>query len=156
LPVGRWALWHPDGEPLDRATTAEVLARQFLKRYGVVLRDLLARERVAPSWRQLLEVYRRWEAQGEIRGGRFVSGLVGGNLRCLGRSSAARHGARQTCRLVVIPAADPLNLVGIVLPGSRVPAGSGDAIAHRAGVPVDVGPPGALLRKVQGAKPASD
>jgi len=158
LPVGRWALWHPDGEPLDRATTVEALARQFLKRYGVVLRDLLARERVAPSWRQLLEVYRRWEAQGEIRGGRFVSGLVGEQFALPVAVEALRAVRRATDddRLVVIPAADPLNLVGIVLPGSRVPAGSGDAIAHRAGVPVDVGPPGALLRKVQSVAPVAD
>ena len=158
LPVGRWALWHPDGELLDRATTVEVLARQFLKRYGVVLRDLLARERVAPSWRQLLEVYRRWEAQGEIRGGRFVSGLVGEQFALPEAVEALRAVRRATDddRLVVIPAADPLNLVGIVLPGSRVPAGSGDAIAYRAGVPVEIGPPGALFRKVQGVAPAAD
>jgi len=152
LPVGRWALWHPDGEPIERGAVVEVQARQFLRRYGVVLRDLMARERVAPTWRELLDVYRRWEAQGEIRGGRFVAGLVGEQFALPEAVEALRavRRASEDGRVVVIAASDPLNLVGILLPGPRVPATSGDAIAHKAGVPVDVGPPGALLRKIQG------
>jgi ATP-dependent Lhr-like helicase len=155
LPVGRWALWRPRGEPPEPAKVHEVWARQLLRRYGVVLRDLLARERLAPSWRHLLEVYRRWEAQGEIRGGRFVAGLVGEQfalpeaveaLRAVRRADDGDH-------VVVIFAADPLNLVGTLLPGSRLPAGSGEAIAYRGGVPIEVGPPGALLRKVQSGSP---
>jgi ATP-dependent Lhr-like helicase len=151
LPVGRWALWHPDGDVIDRAGAVEVQARQFLRRYGVVLRDLMARERIAPSWRELLDVYRRWEAQGEIRGGRFISGLVGEQFALPEAVEALRAVRRATDddRVVVVAAADPLNLVGILVPGSRVPASSGDAIAHKAGVPIDVGPSGALLRRIQ-------
>jgi ATP-dependent Lhr-like helicase len=128
-----------------------VQARQFLRRYGVVLRDLMARERIAPSWRELLDVYRRWEAQGEIRGGRFISGLVGEQFALPEAVEALRAVRRATDddRVVVVAAADPLNLVGILVPGSRVPASSGDAIAHKAGVPIDVGPSGALLRRIQ-------
>ena len=76
LPVGRWAMWQSPTEVTPR-TPDDAIARQLLRRYGVVFRDLLAREPVAPPWRVLLGVYRRWEAQGEIRGGRFVSGFVG-------------------------------------------------------------------------------
>lgn len=155
LPVGRWALWRPAAEPQDQGLAPQVWARQLLRRYGVVLRDLLARERLAPSWRHLLEVYRRWEAQGEIRGGRFVAGLVGEQFALPEAVEALRavRRASDDDRVVVIPAADPLNLVGTLLPGSRVPAGSGDAIVYRGGVPVEIGPPGALLRKVQSCSP---
>ncbi len=150
LPVGRWALWHPGGEPLDRDASLETVARQLLRRYGVVLRDLLARERCAPPWRNLLDVYRRWEAQGEIRGGRFVAGFVGEQF-ALPEAVEALRAVRRTedSGPVIIAAADPLNLVGILLPGPRVPVSSGDAIALKGGVALDVGPPGALLRKFQ-------
>ncbi len=151
LPVGRWALWQPGGEPVSRHEAVDTLAKQLLRRYGVVFRDLLARERSAPAWRVLLEVYRRWEAQGEIRGGRFVAGFIGEQfavpeavetLRAVRRAQADNE-------IVVIPAADPLNMMGILLPGARVSPFSGLAIAHRNGAPVDVAPLGALLSRLQ-------
>ncbi len=151
LPVGRWALWQPGGEPVSRHEAVEALARQFLRRYGVVYRDLLARERTAPAWRALLDVYRRWEAQGEIRGGRFVDGFIGEQfalpeavetLRAVRRAPSGNE-------VVVISAADPLNVVGILLPGARVSPFSGMAIAHRNGAPIDVAPLGALLSRLQ-------
>ncbi|MGQ0550856.1 MAG: Lhr family helicase, partial [Armatimonadota bacterium] len=77
LPVGRWSLWAASSEATTKEERIEAWARQLLRRYGVVFRELLARERGAPSWREVLQVCRRWEAQGQIRGGRFVAGLVG-------------------------------------------------------------------------------
>lgn len=156
LPVGRWALWYSSADASRRSerrdvVRCETVARQLLRRYGVVFRDLLARERSAPAWRDLLETYRLWEAQGRIRGGRFVAGLVGEQYalpEAVDTLRAVRR-APEDADLVVISAADPLNLVGILLPGSRVSPLSGMAIAHRNGAPVEVGPMGAMLRSLQ-------
>ena len=110
-----------------RPETLEAVARQLLLRWGVVFRDLLARESIAPPWRDLLVTLRRMEAQGEIRGGRFVSGFVGEQfarpeavdlLREIRRSQAAGD-------VPNVSAADPLNLAGIVTPGPRVSPLSG-------------------------------
>ena len=149
MPVGRWSLWR--SEAVDTGETSEqsieFVARQLLRRYGLILRELLARESCAPPWRSLLTIYRKLEARGEIRGGRFVSGFVGEQfalpeaidlLRAV-RRSEANHGA------VIVSAADPLNLVGILTPGPRVSPYSGQAIAYTDGVPTDIGPLGAVL-----------
>jgi ATP-dependent Lhr-like helicase len=102
-------------------------ARILLCRYGVLFRELLARESNAPKWRDLLPILRRLEARGEIRGGRFVSGAFGEqyclpeaveSLRAARRQSAARVAEPP----VTVAAADPLNLVGILVPGVRTPA----------------------------------
>ncbi len=156
LPVGRWALWATSMDATGKEERAEAWARQLLRRYGVVFRELLTRERGAPPWRVVLNIYRRWEAQGEIRGGRFVAGLVGEQFALPEAVEALRavRRAPEETGAVVISAADPLNLVGILLPGARVPSVSGLAIAHRSGVPVDIGPRGALLRKINGLTPA--
>jgi len=104
----------------------EKVARQLLRRYGVVFRDLLARETLMQSWRDLLVAYRRMELKGEVRGGRFVSGFVGEqfalleaveSLRAIRKSGAATSGLE-----VKLSACDPLNLPGVILPGPRVPA----------------------------------
>ncbi|MDR7549692.1 MAG: helicase-related protein, partial [Armatimonadota bacterium] len=153
LPVGRWALWRAGMAPADRDEATDALARLLLRRYGVVFRDVLARERCAPPWRVLLATYRRWEAQGRIRGGRFVDGVLGEQFALPEAVEALRSVRRapEDPELVVIPAADPLNLVGILLPGARLAPHSGLAIAHRNGVPVETGPLGALLRRLQHA-----
>jgi ATP-dependent Lhr-like helicase len=151
LPVGRWALWTSGHEADGREARVEALAAQLLRRYGVVLRDVLGRERALPPWRELAAVYRRWEAQGRIRGGRFVAGPTGEQfalpeaveaLRAVRRAGPERDP-------VVVAAADPLNLVGLLLPGSKVPPSSGQAIVYRDGAPVDVGPLGAMLRSLE-------
>ena len=108
-------------------TTLEAIARQLLLRWGVVFRDLLARETITPPWRDLLVTFRRMEAQGEIRGGRFVSGFVGEQF--------ARPEAVELLREIrrdhnvgaapQVAAADPLNLGGIITPGPRVSPLSG-------------------------------
>jgi ATP-dependent Lhr-like helicase len=79
MPIGRWSLWRAVSrtEDIGQEKICEHQARQLLRRYGIVMRELLVRESAAPSWRFLLQVYRRLEARGEIRGGRFVSGFVG-------------------------------------------------------------------------------
>ena len=121
--------------------TVESVARQLLCRYGVVFRDLLARESLVQSWRDLLVQYRRMELQGEIRGGRFVSGFTGEQfalpeaveslraMRKQNESSAASHDIK-------LSASDPLNLAGVILPGSRVPAVSTNFLVFRDGVVV--------------------
>jgi ATP-dependent Lhr-like helicase len=151
LPIGRWALWQPGGEPADHREAGEAIARQLLRRYGVVFRDLLARERSLPAWRVLVDIYRRWEAQGEIRGGRFVDGFIGEQYALREAVDALRAVRRvpEDDGPVVISAADPLNMVGIVLPGTRVPPFSALAIAHRNGAVIDVAPLGALLSRLQ-------
>jgi ATP-dependent Lhr-like helicase len=95
-----------------------------------LFRDLLARETMAPPWRDLLQVLRRMEARGEIRGGRFTAGFIGDQfalpealdlLRAVRRSHSGEE--------IAVAAADPLNLAGIILPGGRVSALSGETLA---------------------------
>jgi len=150
-PAGRWALWAASGEEIDEATRHEILARQLLRRYGIVFRDLLVRERAAPPWRVLRAIYGRWEAQGEVRGGRFAAGFAGEQFALPDAVEALRElrRASEETAVVVIPAADPLNLVGIVLPGARVSPLSGLGIALRNGAVLDVAPYGALLARLR-------
>ena len=133
--AGRWSLL----ESLDPVEDPqEARAMQLLHRYGVVFPELLAREKMAARWRDLVRIYRRLEARGEIRGGRFVSGFVGEQFALPDAVAALRdaHRAPATGTLEVIGACDPLNLVGIVTPGQRVPSQPGNRIVFRDGVPV--------------------
>ena len=116
----------------------EAKAMQLLHRYGVVFPELMARERMAPRWRDLVRIYRRLEARGEIRGGRFVSGFVGEQFALPDAVTALReaHRAPATGTLEVVSACDPLNLVGIITPGERVPSQPGNRIVFRDGIPV--------------------
>ena len=112
------------------AMDAEASARQLLQRYGVVFRDLVQRESSLPPWRDILVALRRLEARGEIRGGRFVSGFVGEQFalpEALEELRAVRNPAPNPC-VARVAATDPLNLVGILSPGSRVPAVVGNAV----------------------------
>jgi ATP-dependent Lhr-like helicase len=104
----------------------------------VVFKRLLARETAAPPWRELLMVYRRLEARGEIRGGRFVSGMSGEQFalsEAVGQLRAIRR-LEGEGRLISVSAADPLNLTGIITPGERVTAITRNRILYRDGVPV--------------------
>ncbi len=139
--AGRWALLQstveadPPVMPDDPRTAApdearvDAFARQLIRRWGVVFRDVLAREVLAPPWRELLRVLRRMEARGEIRGGRFVEGFVGEQfasgeaLELLRIVRKQPHAAR-----IEVAAADPLNLVGIITPGPRVSPLSGERV----------------------------
>jgi ATP-dependent Lhr-like helicase len=140
---GRWCLLRSAAPPLVEADATERLARQLLSRYGVVFRDLLAREPRAPAWRELLLVYRRLEARGEIRGGRFVAGPGGEHFALPEAVEALRTVRRIEPRgeLVRASASDPANLVGIITQGARIPAVLGNEVWYRDGVPVDA--PGA-------------
>ncbi|MFO0869011.1 MAG: DEAD/DEAH box helicase [Pirellulales bacterium] len=134
-PVGRWSLfpgWLIE-EAAGGAAESSARTRQaarlerwcwlLLKRYGVVFRDLLAREPAAPPWSELAPVYRRLELRGEIRGGRFVAGVAGEQFAS--ESSVVQLRAVRDEPVgdwIVVSAADPLNLSGIVVPGPRIPA----------------------------------
>ena len=137
---GRWALLYTD-PAVDRNRTLEATCWMLLKRYGVVFRDLLARETNLPKWRELQMAFRRLEDRGEIRGGRFVDGFLGEQFAL----PIAVESLRATRRLpangetVTLSAADPLNLVGILVPGERVPAISGRTVSFRDGVNVESG-----------------
>ena len=115
------------------AIDAEASARQLLHRYGVVFRDLLARESSLPPWRDMLVALRRLEARGEIRGGRFVTGFVGEQFalpEALDELRARPPPGRRPPRSCRVAATDPLNLVGVLSPGPRVPAIVGNAVLY--------------------------
>ncbi len=140
--AGRWALLQRTRA--QAGGSVELRARQLLRRYGVVFRDLLGRDSLAPAWRELLLQYRRLELRGEVRGGRFVNGFTGEqfalpeaveSLRLLRRAPA---GGR-TPHEIKICGADPLNLLGLLLPGPRVPATPSTYIIFRDGLPVRTG-----------------
>jgi len=134
---GRWALLHGD-VAAERNRAVEAACWMLLRRYGIVIRDLLARESNMPPWRELLMAFRRLEDRGEIRGGRFVDGFLGEQfalpvavesvrgMRCLPLSGES----------VAVSAADPLNLIGILVPGEKVPAISGRTVSYRDGIAV--------------------
>ena len=111
---------------------------QLLRRYGVVFREVLTREVMAPPWRMMLQVYRRAEARGEIRGGRFVSGPVGGQVALPEAVELLRKGRKvePEGHLVSVSACDPLNLAGVLSPGPRVAALLGNRVVFRDGTPV--------------------
>jgi len=135
--AGRWSLLYA-GEIHDRSKALEAICWMLLRRYGIVFRELLTRESILPKWRELLITLRRLEDRGEVRGGRFVSGFLGEQFAlplAVESLRAARH-HQPSGETITIAAADPLNLVGIVVPGERVPANSGKVVAFRDGVAV--------------------
>jgi ATP-dependent Lhr-like helicase len=135
--TGRWARLLPPATPATD-DIVEAKARQYVKRYGVVFRDLLQREPDVPAWRELLRVYRRLEMRGDLRGGRIVGGFVGEQFAAPEALEALRAIRREepSGQTVRISACDPLNLVGIITPGPRVPAVPGHQVTYKDGVPV--------------------
>lgn len=144
--VGRWSTLHIGDVP-ERERTIEAICWTLLTRYGVVFREILARESMVPRWRELLIMLRRLEDRGEIRGGRFVSGFLGEQfaLSIAIDSLRATSPNPATGELVTISAADPLNLVGILVPGERISPTSLKYISLRDGVPVSVEDTGTVL-----------
>ncbi|MGK4005754.1 DEAD/DEAH box helicase [Sorangium sp. So ce1036] len=136
------------GEGSDGPDVIEALAHQYLRRYGVVCRELLAREPRPPAWRDLVRVYRRLEMAGELRGGHLVAGFVGEHFALPEALDALRAVRREppSGEIVQICACDPLNLVGIVTPGPRVPAVLGNVVIYRDGVPLAPVTPAAVER----------
>ena len=134
--AGRWALLH--GDAVSDETRVQTLAQVLLRRYGVVFRALLAREPRLPAWRELAAVYRRLEARGEIRGGRFVLGFGGEQFAlpdAVGRLRALRK-QEKTGELIALSGADPLNLVGIVTPDARVSGVAPNRVLFRDGLAI--------------------
>ena len=136
LVAGRWFALPRPAAPDDEAVATQ--ARILLRRYGIVFRRLLAREPAAFSWRELVGVYRRLEARGEIRGGRFASGMSGEQFAlpdAVERMREIRRTARDG-RLITISGCDPLNLTGLVDSGERVRALGANRLVYRDGVAV--------------------
>ena len=136
--AGRWSLLYCDA-PADRHNTVEATCWMLLRRYGLVFREVLARESNLPKWRELLIAFRRLEDRGEVRGGRFVNGFLGEQFALPEAVDSLRaiRNRPMSGEMVTISAADPLNLVGIIVPGERVPAISGRFVTYCDGIPVD-------------------
>jgi ATP-dependent Lhr-like helicase len=142
--AGRWSLLRRPAAKVQASTwlerdaeTVEGIAHALLRRYGVVFWKLLQREAAwLPTWRDLLRVLRRLEARGDIRGGRFVAGISGEQFALPEAVGALRDARRTPAQqtLVSVSGADPLNLAGILLPGSKVPALTGNRVLYRDGV----------------------
>lgn len=155
---GRWSLWRRDPQPAGELTPSEARAAseellthwawQLLRRWGVMFRDLLEQEDGAPRWWELLPIFRRLEARGEIRGGRFIVGVAGEQfalgetvralrqIRDEAQSAGTEDNKKPQEELVVISAADPLNLAGLITPHDRIPRVAGNRVAYLNGVPV--------------------
>jgi ATP-dependent Lhr-like helicase len=144
--AGRWSARRDDASSASRPAAVEALATILLHRYGVMCRRLLARESVAVTWRELVQVYRRLEARGETRGGRFVTGVSGEQFALADAVDRLREVRRAAANgsVIGISAADPLNLTGIITAGERVRAVSGTRVIYRDGVPVAVEEAGIL------------
>ena len=148
--AGRWALLvDPAGQPppwaysqrgdaeaaahaaAQRDAQLESACRMLLRRYGVVFRDVLARETTVPPWRELVGMFRRLEARGLVRGGRFVSGFGGEQFALPEAADALRANRARTLAEMsplTLAAADPMNLVGVVVPGERTAAIAGNTV----------------------------
>jgi len=136
---GRWSLLPAPDISADRDELAEAVAEQLAARWGVVFRDIAARESLAVPWRDLLWAFRRMEARGTIRGGRFVSGFSGEQYAHPDAIDVLKSVRKQphTGETVRISAADPLNLTGVVLAGPRVPAIAAHTVTYVDGVVAD-------------------
>lgn len=124
--LGRWALL-PAQESIEHTEQIEAACWMLLQRYGIVFRDLLAKEKNIPRWRELVNAFRRLEDRGEIRGGRFVTGFLGEQfaLPYAVESLRAINKQKTMTEKITLSAVDPLNLLGVIIAGERIPAISG-------------------------------
>ena len=140
--AGRWSVLHDqhNGDHQHQQESVETIAWALLRRYGILFRKLAERENLAPAWRDLVRVLRTLEARGQIRGGRFVEGYYGEQFALPEAIVELRNVKKENKHdvLISISAADPLNLTGIMTPGRRIPAYSGNRILYRDGVPIVV------------------
>jgi len=134
--TGRWCLLPAPASAPDRDELAEAVAEQLAARWGVILRDVAARENLAVPWRDVQWALRRMEARGTIRGGRFVAGFSGEQFAHPDAVDVLRTVRKQhrTGQPVQISAADPLNLTAVVLPGPRVPAIPSNTVTYIDGI----------------------
>jgi ATP-dependent Lhr-like helicase len=137
--AGRWSRVRR-GSLRPEEQLAEAVAWQLLRRYGVVFRRVVTRESLLAPWRDILRAYRRLEARGDIRGGRFVGGFSGEQYALTEAVGLLRTVRREGVRgeLVAVSGADPLNLAGIITPGDTVAALATNRILYRDGIPVAV------------------
>ena len=135
--AGRWLVL-PDVVGAADDADLECLCRVLLRRYGVICRRLLDREPWLPPWRDLLRNYRRLEARGEVRGGRFLEGIPGEHFALPEAVAALRAAHREppTGAMIAVSGCDPLNLSGILVPGPRLPAVAGCRLLYRDGVAI--------------------
>ncbi|MGC2414302.1 MAG: hypothetical protein WA459_16585, partial [Stellaceae bacterium] len=137
---GRWALARrPRSAQQNAGEAVEHLARTLLRRYGILFWRMLEREAAwLPPWRDLLRVYRRLEARGEIRGGRFVAGFSGEQFALPEAVGLLREVRRKppSGEFLSLSGADPLNLVGILTPGAKLAALTPNRVLYRDGIPV--------------------
>ena len=137
---GRWSLLQSVGSPDSSGDDNRVELRvcQYLRRYGVMCREMMTREASTAPWREIIQILRRMEARGEIRGGRFIAGFPGEHFALPEAVDALRSTRRspQEGQWLRISACDPLNLVGILTPGKRVSAVPGNRVIFRDGVAV--------------------
>jgi ATP-dependent Lhr-like helicase len=139
--AGRWSILRtarPPGDEQHRFTSVEHVAQVLLNRYGVVFRKLLENESGLPAWRDLLYIYRRMEARGELRGGRFVEGFAGEQFALPHAMQSLRRIRNQlnNGELIAIAATDPLNLTGSITAGERVTRQATNRILYRDGMPI--------------------
>jgi len=133
-PAGRWTLLRSPLLPqADDEKRIENWCRLLLRRYGVMFRELIANDSAAPRWGELVRVYRRLEARGEIRYGRLIEGVAGEQFALPETIPLVRAAGESSSALVELPATDPINLTGRVVAGPRVPALPGHSIAIRDG-----------------------
>ena len=141
--AGRWSLLNPAAGAVEsagaqaerREAEIESACWMLLRRYGVVFRDVLERETTIPRWRELLGMFRRLEARGSVRGGRFLSGFGGEQFAVPEAAASLRETRlREDTDAITVAAADPLNLAGIVVPGVRPAAVPGKTVTFLAGV----------------------
>ncbi|MBA3537901.1 MAG: DEAD/DEAH box helicase, partial [Tatlockia sp.] len=127
--TGRWSLLKT-GKMVSQSEQLEATCMMLLNRYGVCFRELITKEKIIPRWRELLMTFRRMEAKGEIRGGRFVAGFTGEQFALPYAVDSLRASRKKTANKenMCISAIDPLNLVGLILPGKKVPAYSGNVV----------------------------
>jgi ATP-dependent Lhr-like helicase len=136
--AGRWSIINNESESINEEERTKQLSKVYLRRYGVVFRKLIDKEQGSPAWRDLLKVYRRMEARGEIRGGRFVDGVWGEQYALPEAVSLMRktRNDKEKAKLVAISAGDPLNLTGIITTGHRVTSITSNRILYEDGEPV--------------------
>jgi ATP-dependent Lhr-like helicase len=135
--AGRWSLVPPPEPDLDRHDLAEAVAEQLLNRWGVLFRDLAVRDGVRLPWREIQWALRRLEDRGLVRGGRFVSGFSGEQYAlptAIEQLTRVRRTPR-TQQRVVVNATDPLNLVGLIVPGQTVPSVRTNQVEYLDGLP---------------------
>ncbi len=148
---GRWSLLYP-AEGSDHNKVIEATCWMLLRRYGVIFREVLARESNLPKWRELLIGLRRLEDRGEVRGGRFVSGFLGEQFALpeAVESVRAMRNLPASGETITVSAADPLNLVGFIVPGDRVAAISGKYVTFKDGVAVEAEERASVLLEAAG------